>query len=392
MNQSTKKTDDPTWVKPINVPINVYVTSRPKTDTKRIGMKYEHFDKKKKMLLVELRVEREVPESFREEFNTIAYNKDFCGDVILDVKNEFKIKGGVKVSMRCEEYGRWELGRRLGSKKHLAAIRARTSYSREFHLLSDDSNRTFRQGEKVVLPFKFEDIIDAPSFYYTGNSGDTTCYVKWEFRVFLDLDYGNIFKNAFGRNVDFKCDCHHVGKYLSVSDPVNSHLGVPVEKNIWISVLSFMCCCSTGELEGHIWLERDHFSIADVRRNQALRSNLKMQFKNSSKKEICIMGYEFRKWISIDDHCFGGLGGAVSRSYFPQSSNLKPEMTSFENFNFQVSLVDQGVLSLMNQATSPHTNYARLEWKLVVLLDGLSDSTLNPNIVFPITLCTRFIA
>ena len=51
-NQST---EDPNWVKPINV----YVPPRAKTDTKRIGMKYEHFDKKKNLLLVELQAERD---------------------------------------------------------------------------------------------------------------------------------------------------------------------------------------------------------------------------------------------------------------------------------------------------------------------------------------------
>ena len=376
-NQST---EDPNWVKPINV----YVPPRAKTDTKRIGMKYEHFDKKKNLLLVELQAERDVPESFKDEFNTIAYDEDFCGDIILDVKNDFKIKGGVKVSMKCNEFGHWVTGSGKNRRSH---TKRRTSYSRELHLLSDDQNRTFRQGEKVVLPFKFDDIIDAPSFYY--HCGNSTCYVKWEFSVYLDLDYGSAFGNAFGRDVDFKCDCNHVGKYLSVSDPVNAHLGVPTDKNISMSIPSFMCCCSSGDLEGRVWLERDHFSVADdVKKNKALRSALQMQLKNSSKKkEIQNARYEFRRSISIDRHCFDDC--VVSSGYFPQS-NLTPEMTNFENFNFQVSLVDEHGLSLANQATSPRTNYARLEWKLVIIFKV--SYAFDPKIDFPITLCPRFIA
>ncbi len=378
-NQSTQ---DPNWVEPRNA----YEPPRSKTGTKRLGVKFKHFDKNKN-LVFELRAERDVPESFKEEFkfNTIAYDEDFCGDIILDVKNDFKIKGGMKVSMKCDEFGRWETGTGHDRSDHR---KRRTSYSRELYLLSDDQNRTFRQGETVVLPFKFGGIIDAPSFYYRSPDGKDTCYVKWEFRVHLDLDHGSKFKNAFGRDVDFKCDCNHVGKYLSVSDPVNTHLGVPTDKNISMSIPSFMCCCSSGDLEGRVWLERDHFSIEDdVKKNKALRSALKMQLKNSSKKkEIQNARYEIRRSISIGSHCLNDR--VVSGGYFPQS-NLTPKMTNFENFNFQVSLNEHG-LGLATQATSPHTNYGRLEWKLVIIFKV--SYAADPKIVFPITLCPRFIA
>ena len=113
-----------------------------------------------------------------------------------------------------------------------------------------------------------------------------------------------------------------------------------------------------------------------------------MQLKNSSKKkEIQNARYEFRRSISIDRHCFDDC--VVSSGYFPQS-NLTPEMTNFENFNFQVSLVDEHGLSLANQATSPRTNYARLEWKLVIIFKV--SYAFDPKIDFPITLCPRFIA
>ena len=277
LKQSAKETDDPTWIKPMNA--YETKTAARLTKTKRVGVRYEHFDKKKNVPLVELRVERDVP-TFREDFNTIAYDEDFTGDVILDVKNEFKTKGGVKVFLKCNEYGHWESGSGKHRKTH---TRRKTSYSKEFNLLSlEDQNRTFREGERIVLRFKFDEIIDAPSFYFGG--GRTTCYVKWQFGVYLDVDYGNAFKNAFGRDVDFKCDCHHVGKYLSIS--ANKHLGTPTDRKISVSVPSFMCCggSKNGDLEGRVWLERDHFSVADdVWRNQALRSALQMQLKNSSK-------------------------------------------------------------------------------------------------------------
>ena len=353
------------------------------TETKRVGVRYEHFDKKKNVPLVELRVERDVP-TFREDFNTIAYDEDFTGDVILDVKNEFKTKGGVKVFLKCNEYGHWESGSGKDRKSH---TRSKTSYSKEFNLLSlEDQNRTFREGERIVLRFKFDEIIDAPSFYFGG--GRTTCYAKWQFGVYLDVDYGNAFKNAFGRDVDFKCDCHHVGKYLSIS--ANAHLGTPTDRKISVSVPSFMCCggSKNGDLEGRVWLERDHFSVADdVWRNQALRSALQMQLKNSSKKEIQNARYEFRRSISIAGHCFSDY--VVSSGYFPQSF-LKPEMMSFENFNFQLSVTEQGGLSFANRATSPPTNYARIEWKLVVIFKV--NYAFDPKIVFPITLCSRFVA
>ena len=95
------------------------------------------------------------------------------------------------MSMKCNEFGHWVTGSGKNRRSH---TKRKTSYSRELHLLSDDQNRTFRQGEKVVLPFKFDDIIDAPSFYY--HWGNSTCYVKWEFSVYLDLDYGSAFWNA----------------------------------------------------------------------------------------------------------------------------------------------------------------------------------------------------
>jgi hypothetical protein len=89
-----------------------------------------------------------------------------------------------------------------------------------------------------------------------------------------------------------------------------------------------------------------------VWRNQALRSALQMQLKNSSKKEIKNARYEFRRSISIAGHCFSDY--VVSSGYFPQSF-LKPEMMSFENFNFQLSVTEQGGLSFANQKTlSPH--------------------------------------
>ena len=96
-------------------------------------MKFKHFDKNKN-LVFELRAERDVPESFKEEFkfNTIAYDEDFCGDIILDVKNDFKIKGGMKVSMKCDEFGRWETGTGHDRSDHR---KRRTSYSRELYLL-----------------------------------------------------------------------------------------------------------------------------------------------------------------------------------------------------------------------------------------------------------------
>ena len=381
LKQSAKETDDPTWMKPMNV--YETKTAARLTETKRVGVRYEHFDKKKNVPLVELRVERDVP-TFREDFNTIAYDEDFTGDVILDVKNEFKTKGGVKVFLKCNEYGHWESGSGKHRKTH---TRRKTSYSKEFNLLSlEDQNRTFREGERIVLRFKFDEIIDAPSFYFGG--GRTTCYVKWQFGVYLDVDYGNAFKNAFGRDVDFKCDCHHVGKYLSIS--ANAHLGTPTDRKISVSVPSFMCCggSKNGDLEGRVWLERDHFSVADdVWRNQALRSALQMQLKNSSKKEIQNARYEFRRSISIAGHCFSDY--VVSSGYFPQSF-LKPEMMSFENFNFQLSVTEQGGLSFANQATSPPTNYARIEWKLVVIFKV--NYAFDPKIVFPITLCSRFVA
>ncbi|CAL6363378.1 unnamed protein product [Bathycoccus prasinos] len=380
LKQSAKETDDPTWMKPMNA--YETKTAARLTETKRVGVRYEHFDKKKNVPLVELRVERDVP-TFREDFNTIAYDEDFTGDVILDVKNEFKTKGGVKVFLKCNEYGHWESGSGKHRKTH---TRRKTSYSKEFNLLSlEDQNRTFREGERIVLRFKFDEIIDAPSFYFGG--GRTTCYVKWQFGVYLDVDYGNAFKNAFGRDVDFKCDCHHVGKYLSIS--ANKHLGTPTDRKISVSVPSFMCCggSKNGDLEGRVWLERDHFSVADdVWRNQALRSALQMQLKNSSKKEIQNARYEFRRSISIAGHCFSDY--VVSSGYFPQSF-LKPEMMSFENFNFQLSVTEQG-LSFANQATSPPTNYARIEWKLVVIFKV--NYAFDPKIVFPITLCSRFVA
>jgi len=381
LKQSAKETDDPTWMKPMNA--YETKTAARLTETKRVGVRYEHFDKKKNVPLVELRVERDVP-TFREDFNTIAYDEDFTGDVILDVKNEFKTKGGVKVFLKCNEYGHWESGSGKHRKTH---TRRKTSYSKEFNLLSlEDQNRTFREGERIVLRFKFDEIIHAPSFYFGG--GRTTCYVKWQFGVYLDVDYGNAFKNAFGRDVDFKCDCHHVGKYLSIS--ANKHLGTPTDRKISVSVPSFMCCggSKNGDLEGRVWLERDHFSVADdVWRNQALRSALQMQLKNSSKKEIQNARYEFRRSISIAGHCFSDY--VVSSGYFPQSF-LKPEMMSFENFNFQLSVTEQGGLSFANQATSPPTNYARIEWKLVVIFKV--NYAFDPKIVFPITLCSRFVA
>jgi len=313
-----------------------------------------------------------------------SHDEDFIGDVILDVKNEFKTKGGVKVFLKCNEYGHWVSGSGKHKKSH---TRRKTSYSKEFNLLSlEDQNRTFREGERIVLRFKFDEIIDAPSFYFGG--GRSTCYVKWQFGVYLDVDYGNAFKNAFGRDVDFKCDCHHVGKYLSIS--ANAHLGTPTDRKISVSVPSFMCCggSKNGDLEGRVWLERDHFSVADdVWRNQALRSALQMQLKNGSKKEIQNARYEFRHSISIGGHCFSDY--VVSSGYFPQSF-LKPEMMSFENFNFQLSVTEQGGLSFANQATSPHTNYARIEWKLVVIFKV--NYAFDPKIVFPITLCSRFVA
>jgi len=383
LKQSAKETDDPTWMKPINVYETKTAARLTTTETKRVGVRYEHLDKKKNVPLVELRVERDVP-TFREDFNTIAYDEDFIGDVILDVKNEFKTKGGVKVFLKCNEYGHWVSGSGKHKKSH---TRRKTSYSKEFNLLSlEDQNRTFREGERIVLRFKFDEIIDAPSFYFGG--GRSTCYVKWQFGVYLDVDYGNAFKNAFGRDVDFKCDCHHVGKYLSIS--ANAHLGTPTDRKISVSVPSFMCCggSKNGDLEGRVWLERDHFSVADdVWRNQALRSALQMQLKNGSKKEIQNARYEFRRSISIGGHCFSDY--VVSSGYFPQSF-LKPEMMSFENFNFQLSVTEQGGLSFANQATSPHTNYARIEWKLVVIFKV--NYAFDPKIVFPITLCSRFVA
>ena len=388
LKQSAKETDDPTWMKPMNA--YETKTAARLTEMKRVGVRYEHFDKKKNVPLVELRVERDVP-TFREDFNTIAYDEDFTGDVILDVKNEFKTKGGVKVFLKCNEYGHWESGSEKHRKTH---TRRKTSYSKEFNLLSlEDQNRTFREGERIVLRFKFDEIIDAPSFYFGGGATGFrvytgTCYVKWQFGVYLDVDYGNAFKNAFGRDVDFKCDCHHVGKYLSIS--ANKHLGTPTDRKISVSVPSFMCCggSKNGDLEGRVWLERDHFSVADdVWRNQALRSALQMQLKNSSKKEIQNARYEFRRSISIAGHCFSDY--VVSSGYFPQSF-LKPEMMSFENFNFQLSVTEQGGLSFANQATSPPTNYARIEWKLVVIFKV--NYAFDPKIVFPITLCSRFVA
>lgn len=382
LKQSAKETDDPTWMKPMNA--YETKTAARLTEMKRVGVRYEHFDKKKNVPLVELRVERDVP-TFREDFNTIAYDEDFTGDVILDVKNEFKTKGGVKVFLKCNEYGHWESGSGKHRKTH---TRRKTSYSKEFNLLSlEDQNRTFREGERIVLRFKFDEIIDAPSFYF-GGGATGACYVKWQFGVYLDVDYGNAFKNAFGRDVDFKCDCHHVGKYLSIS--ANKHLGTPTDRKISVSVPSFMCCggSKNGDLEGRVWLERDHFSVADdVWRNQALRSALQMQLKNSSKKEIQNARYEFRRSISIAGHCFSDY--VVSSGYFPQSF-LKPEMMSFENFNFQLSVTEQGGLSFANQATSPPTNYARIEWKLVVIFKV--NYAFDPKIVFPITLCSRFVA
>ena len=148
-------------------------------------MKYEHFDKKKNLLLVELRGES-VPESFKDEFNTIAYDEDFCGDIILDVKNDFKIKGGVKVSMKCNEFGHWVTVREKIDAAHERegrVIRENCIYCRMTKI------ERFVKEKKVVLPFKFDDIIDAPSFYY--HWGNSTCYVKWEFSVYLDLDYGS---------------------------------------------------------------------------------------------------------------------------------------------------------------------------------------------------------
>ena len=227
------------------------------------------------------------------------------------------------MSMKCNEFGHWVTG---SGKIEARTRREGRVIRRELYLSSDDQNRTFRQGEKVVLPFKFDDIIDAPSFYY--HCGNSTCYVKWEFSVYLDLDYGSAFGNVFGRDVDLSAIVIYVGKYLSVSDPVNAHLGVPTDKNISMSIPSFMCCCSSGDLEGRVWLERDHFSVADdVKKNKALRSVLQMQLKNSSKKkEIQNARYEFRRSISIDRHCFDDC--VVSSGYFPQS-NLTPEMTNF---------------------------------------------------------------
>ena len=156
-----------------------------------------------------------------------------------------------------------------------------------------------------------------------------------------------------------------------------------MDKNISISIPSFMCWCSSGDLEGRAWLERDHFSIADEK-NKALRLALKMQIKNSSKKEIQSARYEVRESASFGSHCLNDR--IVSGGYFAQTK-LTPEMTNFENFNFQVPLE----MSSMNQATSPPTNYARLEWKLVVIFE-VSNFWVNPEIVFPITLCPRFIA
>ena len=107
LKQKRKKRTIRTWMKPMNV--YETKTAARLTETKRVGVRYEHFDKKKNVPLVELRVERDVP-TFREDFNTIAYDEDFTGDVILDVKNEFKTKGGVKVFLKCNEYGHWESG------------------------------------------------------------------------------------------------------------------------------------------------------------------------------------------------------------------------------------------------------------------------------------------
>ena len=53
--------------------MNVYETKTAArlTETKRVGVhSCEHFDKKKNVPLVELRVERDVP-TFREDFNTM---------------------------------------------------------------------------------------------------------------------------------------------------------------------------------------------------------------------------------------------------------------------------------------------------------------------------------
>ena len=127
LKQSAKETDDPTWMKPMNA--YETKTAARLTEMKRVGVRYEHFDKKKNVPLVELRVERDVP-TFREDFNTIAYDEDFTGDVILDVKNEFKTKGGVKVFLKCNEYGHWESGSGKHRKTH---TRRKTSYSKEFN-------------------------------------------------------------------------------------------------------------------------------------------------------------------------------------------------------------------------------------------------------------------
>jgi hypothetical protein len=380
VNVSVKETaDDSPWTQPTKE--NEAARSKKTPEMKRVSMIYTHFDKKKNAPLVDLILERDVP-TFREDCTTIAYGEDFAGDLILDVKNDFKIKNGIPVSLVCNEVGKWVTGSGKDSRTH---YRDRKSYSKQLILLSfEDRNRTFYKGERVIIPFKFDEIIDAPSFCYGGHRD--SCSVTWQFQVYIDLDYGSTLGNAFGRNINFTLNLVHVGKYLSIS--ANPHLGTPTEREISVIVPTFMCYCGTGELEGRVWLERDHFSVADdVWRNRALRSVLQMQLKNGSKKDIENARYEFHRSISIDGHCLEDR--IVSSGHLPRSC-LKPEMMNFENFNFQLSVADQAGLSYANQATSPEENFAKIEWSLAIIFKV--KYAFDPKIVFPITLVSGFVA
>ena len=153
--------------------------------------------------------------------------------------------------------------------------------------------------------FYFVLIIVASCFYFGG--GRTTCYVKWQFGVYLDVDYGNAFKNAFGRDVDFKCDCHHVGKYLSIS--ANKHLGTHTnngirDQSLCTKLMSFICELveSSTSIQQQVIAGRGFLVI----------SHLLGRFQG--------LGRYWRSHESHGLHCGWHRGGGLPRRIQPPSS------------------------------------------------------------------------
>jgi len=339
---------------------------------------FTHYDIKKNIALVEIVVERDTA---HDQFNTIYEGDTFEGRVILNILNDFKVKDAMTIKLLCNEYGHWISGAGRHKRTH---TRRNTPFSAEI-VAEGDKNKRYLKGDIISYAFSIKDIIDAPSFYY--QYGLSICSVKWQFSIFMDIDYGNIVKNTFGSNVDAKFDLINVGRKLSVSDKQNAHLGVPTVKELHAKVPSFMCCFSSGVIEGKIYLERDTYSLVDdVRSKQCLKSIVQMQLSNTSRHDIQFARYEFHRMISIADQLISDA--VVAFGTFPDTL-LPAKMLDSRNFNLDLTLMAGKVLDFASPS-SPSSNYASITWKLNIVFKTPMLG-IDPVCSLPIHLVSAFI-